>query len=196
MRGVTDYRMAKRALVRQVTHGAVRVADVCDAHPELLRAARNIGTPTDRPCPICDLADDRADVPRDESATLRLDTDVYVDDLHEEIVNGFEFIAASAKGAASRQKALHKWSSELADSVTADLERLKVAEPPVEGDLLAPPPFGDVEVRDRGQVARDCARHGGVSLAASMVAHAASCSPGGEDRAGAARVCQREPAHC
>jgi hypothetical protein len=81
MQGVIDYRMAKRALVRQVRRGAVRVADVCDAHPELLRAARNIGTPTDRPCPICDLADDRADVPRDESATLRLVTYVFGDDL-------------------------------------------------------------------------------------------------------------------
>ena len=81
MRGLIDYRMAKRALVRQVRRGAVRVADVCDAHPELLRAARNIGTPIERTCPICELADDRADVPRDEAVTLRLVTYVFGDDL-------------------------------------------------------------------------------------------------------------------
>lgn len=81
MRGRTDYRMAKRALVRQVTRGAVSRDDVCDAHPELLRAARNIGQTTARTCPICRLADDRADVPIDEADTLRLVTYVFGDDL-------------------------------------------------------------------------------------------------------------------
>ena len=77
MRGRIDYRIAKRALVRQVTRGLVRVEDVCDAHPELLRAARNIGTVTSRTCPICRLADDRADVAIDESNTLRQVTYVF-----------------------------------------------------------------------------------------------------------------------
>jgi hypothetical protein len=81
MRGFIDYRMAKRALVRQVTRGSVPVEDVCDAHPELLRAARNVGSPTHRTCPICRLADDRADVPLDEAQTLRLVTYVFGDDL-------------------------------------------------------------------------------------------------------------------
>jgi hypothetical protein len=81
MRGFTDYRMARRALVRQVTSGTIRVADVCDAHPELLRAARNIGRMTERVCPICTLADERADVPRDTTPTLRLVTYVFGDDL-------------------------------------------------------------------------------------------------------------------
>ena len=81
MRGRTDYRMAKRALVRQVTRGTVSRDDVCDAHPELLRAARNVGQPTARTCPICRLADDRADVPIDEADTLRLVTYVFGDDL-------------------------------------------------------------------------------------------------------------------
>lgn len=64
---------------------------------------------------------------------------VYADDLSEEVVLGFEYIAAAARGAVSRQKAMHEWSSELADSVNADLERLAVAEPPVEvpGSLLS-----------------------------------------------------------
>jgi hypothetical protein len=81
MRGFTDYRMAKRALVRMVTRGAVPITDVCDAHPELLRAARNVGTATARTCPICRLADDRADVPIDDADTLRLVTYIFGDDL-------------------------------------------------------------------------------------------------------------------
>ena len=80
--GYIDYRLARRALVRQVTRGSVSVTDVCDAHPELLRAARNIGQTTARTCPICRLADDRADVPIDETETLRLVTYVFGDDLN------------------------------------------------------------------------------------------------------------------
>ena len=83
MRGVTDYRMAKRALVRQVSCGAVRTVDVCDAHPELMRAARNIGTPSRHACPICRLADERADVPNDDTETLRLVTYVFGDSLKQ-----------------------------------------------------------------------------------------------------------------
>lgn len=69
--GRIDYRMAKRALVRRVTRGEVAVQDVVDAHPELLRAAGNIGTQTARTCPICRLADNRASVPIDGENTLR-----------------------------------------------------------------------------------------------------------------------------
>lgn len=81
LRGRTDYRMAKRALVREVTEGTVRLSDVCDAHPELLRAARNVGTATARACPICSLADQRAAVPHDDADTLRLVTYVFGDSL-------------------------------------------------------------------------------------------------------------------
>ena len=81
MRGFIDYRMARRAVVRDVSSGRVRITDVCDAHPELLRAARYIGRPAERACPICGLADDRADVPRDEASMLRLVTYVFGDDL-------------------------------------------------------------------------------------------------------------------
>jgi len=85
MRGFIDYRMAKRALVRQVTRGSVSVDDVCDAHPELLRAAQSIGAPTQRTCPICRLADERArgraGCKEDQADTLRLVTYVFGDDL-------------------------------------------------------------------------------------------------------------------
>ncbi|PSO49488.1 MAG: hypothetical protein BRC31_08730 [Actinobacteria bacterium QS_5_72_10] len=75
MAGVTDYRMAKRALVAEVSRGARPLADVCDAHPDLLRAARNAGTVMRADCPICELADDRADVARDDVALRQV---VYV----------------------------------------------------------------------------------------------------------------------
>lgn len=75
--GRTDYRLAKRAVVRKVTAGELSPRDVCDAHPELLRAARNIGATTARHCPICSLADERAEVPRDENDGMRLVTYVF-----------------------------------------------------------------------------------------------------------------------
>ena len=48
-----EYRLVRDALVRDVRGGRVEVGDVCDAHPELLRAARNIGRPLVEGCPIC-----------------------------------------------------------------------------------------------------------------------------------------------
>lgn len=52
--GVVDHRLARRALVEQVRGGRVSKESVCDAHPELIRAARNIGEPTSTVCPICE----------------------------------------------------------------------------------------------------------------------------------------------
>jgi hypothetical protein len=48
-----DYRLARRALLRNLQVGLVSPYDVCDAHPELLRAARHIGEETPERCPIC-----------------------------------------------------------------------------------------------------------------------------------------------
>ncbi len=50
---VVDYTLARRSVIAEVRRGVVSSSDVCDAHPELLRAARNIGEATTRPCPIC-----------------------------------------------------------------------------------------------------------------------------------------------
>lgn len=50
---VVDYALARRSLILQVRRGLIGTTDVCDAHPELLRAARNIGEESDKPCPIC-----------------------------------------------------------------------------------------------------------------------------------------------
>lgn len=51
--GRIDYRMARRALLRDVQTGVCSPTDVCDAHPDLVRAGRNIGTPIEEACPLC-----------------------------------------------------------------------------------------------------------------------------------------------
>jgi hypothetical protein len=48
-----EYRFVRDAVVRDVRRGKVPADDVCDAHPELLRAARNVGRPLRDECPIC-----------------------------------------------------------------------------------------------------------------------------------------------
>lgn len=51
--GRVDYRMARRATVRDVREGLTARDSVCDAHPDLVRAGRHIGTPVDDDCPMC-----------------------------------------------------------------------------------------------------------------------------------------------
>jgi hypothetical protein len=48
-----DYALARRATIRDYQRGVIPRLDVCDAHPELLRAARNLGEDTGEDCPIC-----------------------------------------------------------------------------------------------------------------------------------------------
>jgi hypothetical protein len=50
---VVDYRLARRSLLSAVRRGITPTIDVCDAHPELMRAGKNIGEETKTPCPIC-----------------------------------------------------------------------------------------------------------------------------------------------
>ena len=45
--------MQRRALLADVHSGRVGVAEVCDASPYLLRAARFHGEPSDQTCPVC-----------------------------------------------------------------------------------------------------------------------------------------------
>ena len=52
--GQVDYRLAKNAVVKEFRRGRLSRLDVCDAHPELLRVAKGIGTPARQPCPICE----------------------------------------------------------------------------------------------------------------------------------------------
>jgi hypothetical protein len=51
--GVIDYTLAKRALLRDARSGALGLTDLCDAHPELMRAAKYVGERTNTDCPVC-----------------------------------------------------------------------------------------------------------------------------------------------
>jgi hypothetical protein len=52
--GLIDYRLARNASVSEFRRGRLSRLDVCDAHPELLRAAGGAGLPTTETCPICE----------------------------------------------------------------------------------------------------------------------------------------------
>ena len=52
--GQIDYRLARNSILKEFSRGRLSRLDVCDAHPELLRVARNMGTPAGGPCPICE----------------------------------------------------------------------------------------------------------------------------------------------
>ncbi len=50
---MVDYALQRRALLADVYSGRVGTAEVCDASPYLLRAARFHGTTSERSCPVC-----------------------------------------------------------------------------------------------------------------------------------------------
>jgi hypothetical protein len=52
--GVVDYRLARQQVIKQFRKGRLSRLDVCDAHPELQRAAAGVGQPAREPCPICE----------------------------------------------------------------------------------------------------------------------------------------------
>jgi len=52
-----EYRLMRDALAKAVRTGKVRPEDACDAHPELLRAATNLGKSTKERCPVCEKVD-------------------------------------------------------------------------------------------------------------------------------------------
>lgn len=54
--GRVEYRLARNAVVSEFRKGRLSRLDVCDAHPELLRAARNVGSELVDDCPICEEA--------------------------------------------------------------------------------------------------------------------------------------------
>ena len=64
-RGTVDHGLARRMLVNEYKRGRLSRDQVCDAHPELIRAATHVGSPLDQPCPIC------------EESSLRLVTYVF-----------------------------------------------------------------------------------------------------------------------
>lgn len=52
-RAVVDYGLARRAALADLRSGHLTMADACDAHPYLMRAAKYHGEPTDTACPVC-----------------------------------------------------------------------------------------------------------------------------------------------
>jgi hypothetical protein len=88
--GSVDYTLAKRALLSEFHGGLLSRLEICDAHPELLRAAKYVGEPTARPCPVCD------------SEGLRLLAYVYADDLKANNGRVWELREALAVTAAHR----------------------------------------------------------------------------------------------
>ncbi len=50
---VVEFGLVRHALLAKIAAGTLRASDVCDAHPELLRAAKNIGRSTGESCPVC-----------------------------------------------------------------------------------------------------------------------------------------------
>src|SRR3954465_1601267 len=52
--GEIDYRLARHAVLSEFRKGRVARHEICDAHPELLRAAREVGEPTSLTCPVCE----------------------------------------------------------------------------------------------------------------------------------------------
>jgi hypothetical protein len=49
-----DYSLARRAVLIAYRSGQVSRLEICDAHPDLLRAARSMGEATKTNCPVCD----------------------------------------------------------------------------------------------------------------------------------------------
>jgi hypothetical protein len=52
--GHVDYSLARRATLRSFRAGRLSRFEICDAHPDLVRAARFAGQKTNDMCPICD----------------------------------------------------------------------------------------------------------------------------------------------
>lgn len=54
--GEIDYRLARQSVLSEFRKGRVARHEICDAHPELSRAAREVGDPTAITCPVCEEA--------------------------------------------------------------------------------------------------------------------------------------------
>ncbi len=52
--GQVEYRLARDSTIRDYQRGRLSRLDICDAQPELLRVAVNLGRETSVDCPICE----------------------------------------------------------------------------------------------------------------------------------------------
>ncbi|MGH9920007.1 MAG: DUF5318 family protein [Nitrososphaerales archaeon] len=55
--GQIEYQLARDSIIREYRRGRLSRVDICDAQPELLRVAKNLGRPTEVECPICEEAE-------------------------------------------------------------------------------------------------------------------------------------------
>ncbi|WP_208029345.1 DUF5318 family protein [Rhabdothermincola sediminis] len=55
--GEVDYRLARQAVLAEFHRGRLARHEICDAHPELVRAARECSEPSGERCPVCAGAD-------------------------------------------------------------------------------------------------------------------------------------------
>ncbi|MGI8792751.1 MAG: DUF5318 family protein [Acidimicrobiales bacterium] len=55
--GVVEYRLARNSILKEFKRGRLSSIDICDAHPELMRAATHVGKPTSERCPVCEETD-------------------------------------------------------------------------------------------------------------------------------------------
>src|SRR3954467_6699587 len=53
VRSFVDYALVRQATLPDLRNGHVTTTDVCDPHPDLIRAALNHGEPSTRSCPVC-----------------------------------------------------------------------------------------------------------------------------------------------
>ena len=54
--GEIDYRLARASVLSEFKKGRIARHEVCDAHPELVRAARECAESTSLDCPVCEQA--------------------------------------------------------------------------------------------------------------------------------------------
>ncbi len=52
--GHVDYRLARNSVLRDFRKGRLSRLDICDAQPELMRAAANVGEVSREDCPVCE----------------------------------------------------------------------------------------------------------------------------------------------
>ncbi len=52
--GAVDYRLLRQSVIADFRKGRLERHEVCDAHPELVRAAQKVGDATQIDCPICE----------------------------------------------------------------------------------------------------------------------------------------------
>lgn len=52
--GEIDYRLARQSVLSEFRKGRIARHELCDAHPELVRAARECGDATTVTCPVCE----------------------------------------------------------------------------------------------------------------------------------------------